>query len=139
MEASGRIFHRLAHKYSDLVIPQSQIQTLKGGNKGHHLSVTCLAIAQPTSKILSSYNIKSVIPVIYIFSASKDASIIKWDFWTGKRLHTIPGGLKQTKRVRQTIGLKNLKAHIGHTQDILTMDVSSDGKYLVIQFKTEFQ
>lgn len=123
------MYHRIADKYTDLVIPDESIITLKFGKKAHHLSVTCLAIAFPSAKLLSQHGITG--QPIYIFSASKDASIIKWDFWTKQRLHTIPGGLKQTKRVKQTVGLKNLKSHVGHTDAIYTMDVSSDGKYLV--------
>lgn len=123
------MYHRIAEKYTNVTVSEDSIETLNTGKNTHQLTVTCLAIAFPSAKVLAHHGISG--SPIYIFSASKDASIVKWDFWTRKRLHTIPGGLKLTKRVKQTVGLKNLKSHIGHTDAIYTMDVSSDGKYLV--------
>nr|XP_006630762.1 PREDICTED: U3 small nucleolar RNA-interacting protein 2 [Lepisosteus oculatus] len=72
--------------------------------RGHQLPVTCLVIS-PDDK--------------HIFSAAKDCSIIKWDVESGKKLHTIPGGRKGTE-----------DRHVGHTAHILSMAISSDGKYL---------
>lgn len=42
------------------------------------------------------------------------------DVESGKKLHVIPGGKKGTEA-----------QHIGHTAHILSMAISSDGKYLV--------
>ncbi|KAL4655971.1 U3 small nucleolar RNA-interacting protein 2 [Arapaima gigas] len=72
--------------------------------RGHKLSVTCLVIS-PDDK--------------FIFSASKDCSIIKWDVESGRKLHTVPGGRKGTE-----------DRHVGHTAHVLCMAISSDGKYL---------
>ncbi|KAM9408729.1 U3 small nucleolar RNA-interacting protein 2 isoform 1-T1 [Pholidichthys leucotaenia] len=72
--------------------------------RGHKLPVTCLVIT-PDDKC--------------IFSAAKDCSIIKWDVESGRKLHTIPGGRKGTE-----------DRHVGHTAHILSMSISSDGKYL---------
>uniref|UniRef100_A0AAR2JA25 U3 small nucleolar RNA-interacting protein 2 n=1 Tax=Pygocentrus nattereri TaxID=42514 RepID=A0AAR2JA25_PYGNA len=72
--------------------------------RGHKLSVTCLVIT-PDEK--------------YIFSASKDCSIIKWEVESGKKVQKIAGGRKGTE-----------DRHVGHTAHILCMAISSDGKYL---------
>ncbi|XP_067417267.1 LOW QUALITY PROTEIN: U3 small nucleolar RNA-interacting protein 2 [Emydura macquarii macquarii] len=72
--------------------------------RGHQLPITCLVIS-PDDKC--------------IFSAAKDCSIIKWDVESGKKLHVIPGGKKGTK-----------DQHVGHTAHVLSMAISSDGKYL---------
>ncbi|NWU98924.1 U3IP2 protein, partial [Upupa epops] len=72
--------------------------------RGHQLPITCLVIS-PDDK--------------FIFSASKDGSLIKWDVETGKRLCTVPGGKKGTE-----------ERHMGHASHVLCMAISSDGKYL---------
>uniref|UniRef100_A0A8C9S0V3 U3 small nucleolar RNA-interacting protein 2 n=1 Tax=Scleropages formosus TaxID=113540 RepID=A0A8C9S0V3_SCLFO len=72
--------------------------------RGHKLPVTCLVVS-PDDK--------------FIFSASKDCSIIKWDVESGRKLRTVPGGRKGTE-----------DRHVGHTAHILCMAISSDGKYL---------
>ncbi|XP_048346776.1 U3 small nucleolar RNA-interacting protein 2 [Sphaerodactylus townsendi] len=71
--------------------------------QGHRLPITCLVIS-PDDK--------------YIFSAAKDCSIIKWDVENGRKLHVIHGGKKVTE-----------ESH-GHTAHIMSMAISSDGKYL---------
>ncbi|KAK0154014.1 U3 small nucleolar RNA-interacting protein 2 [Merluccius polli] len=98
LEQKGKLQRCIA---KDLLPPDaSEIRLLRG----HKLPVTCLAIS-PDEK--------------YIFSASKDCSIIKWDVETGKKLHTIAGGRKGTEA-----------RHVGHTTQVLCMAISSDGKYL---------
>ncbi|KAI8386987.1 WD40-repeat-containing domain protein [Blakeslea trispora] len=72
-------------------------------NRGHQLPVTAVALSENGS--------------IY-YSASKDGSIVKWDLKTNTRLHTFPGGRK---------GVKNFD---GHTDIILCLAISHDGKYL---------
>uniref|UniRef100_A0A8C7MWH5 U3 small nucleolar RNA-interacting protein 2 n=1 Tax=Oncorhynchus kisutch TaxID=8019 RepID=A0A8C7MWH5_ONCKI len=64
--------------------------------RGHKLPVTCLVISPDDQ---------------YVFSASKDCSIIKWDVESGKRLHTIAGGRKGTE-----------DRHVGHTAHVLYMN-----------------
>ncbi|NWV77962.1 U3IP2 protein, partial [Dasyornis broadbenti] len=74
--------------------------------RGHQLPVTCLVIS-PDNR--------------YIFSASKDGSLIKckWEVDSGKRLCVVPGGKKGTE-----------ERHMGHASHVLCMAISSDGKYL---------
>ncbi|KAI8894105.1 WD40-repeat-containing domain protein [Globomyces pollinis-pini] len=122
-DAAGRTFQRVADSFSILDV-SNNIRVFKNGKKSHQLSLTCCAISSlPITK--------NERPSIFIYTASKDAVIVKWDFWTGERIHVFPGGLKPTKRLLKTIGAKNLENHIGHNDNILCMDSSSDGKYLV--------
>ncbi|NXL31510.1 U3IP2 protein, partial [Glaucidium brasilianum] len=82
--------------------------------RGHQLPVTCLVIS-PDDR--------------FIFSASKDGSLIKckcffgatpgWEVESGKRLCVVPGGKKGTE-----------EKHMGHASHVLCMAISSDGKYL---------
>ncbi|NXT24343.1 U3IP2 protein, partial [Syrrhaptes paradoxus] len=74
--------------------------------RGHQLPVTCLVIS-PDDR--------------FIFSASKDGSLIKckWEVESGKRLCVVPGGKKGTE-----------ERHMGHASQVLCMAISSDGKYL---------
>ncbi|XP_051528626.1 U3 small nucleolar RNA-interacting protein 2-like isoform X1 [Myxocyprinus asiaticus] len=98
LEQRGKLQRLIA---KELVAPDpAEIRLLKG----HTLSVTCLVIT-PDEK--------------YIFSASKDCSIIKWDVENGKKVHKIAGGRKGTE-----------DRHVGHTAHVLCMAISSDGKYL---------
>jgi ribosomal RNA-processing protein 9 len=69
----------------------------------------------------------------YLYSGSKDGSIVKWDFWTGAKLHVFPGGLKPTKRLEKRMGKKKMENQ-GHNNNILTMDASSDGRFIVSSF-----
>ncbi|NXN11590.1 U3IP2 protein, partial [Indicator maculatus] len=74
--------------------------------RGHQLPVTCLVIS-PDDR--------------FIFSASKDGSLIKckWEVESGKRLCVVPGAKKGTE-----------ERHMGHASHVLCMAISSDGKYL---------
>ncbi|KFV15967.1 U3 small nucleolar RNA-interacting protein 2, partial [Tauraco erythrolophus] len=82
--------------------------------RGHQLPVTCLVIS-PDDR--------------FIFSASKDGSVIKCkgdgdaflagEVESGKRLCVVPGGKKGTE-----------ERHMGHASHVLCMAISSDGKYL---------
>ncbi|NWT07142.1 U3IP2 protein, partial [Mionectes macconnelli] len=72
--------------------------------RGHQLPVTCLVIS-PDDR--------------FIFSASKDGSLIKCKLDSGKSLCVVPGGRKGTE-----------ERHMGHASHILCMAISSDGKYL---------
>ncbi|CAB5395600.1 unnamed protein product [Rhizophagus irregularis] len=69
----------------------------------HELTVTCVAVAENGQ---------------IFYTGSKDASIIKWDLVSGKKLHTFPGGRKEVKNFD------------GHTNHVLSLAISSDGKYL---------
>lgn len=100
LEQAGRLHRKIADNYTlDKV---SDFRYLKNG---HHLSVTCIVVS-PDNK--------------FLFSASKDCSIVKWCFESAKKLKTVPGGKKGTE-----------DKHIGHTGHIYALAISSDGKYLV--------
>lgn len=72
--------------------------------RGHQLSVTSVVVTDDEN---------------YIYSASKDCSIIKWELKTGKKVYKIVGGKK---------GLD--KYFEGHTDHILGMSISFDDLYL---------
>ncbi|KAH9508146.1 pre-rRNA processing protein [Bulinus truncatus] len=72
--------------------------------RGHKLPLTAIVIS-PDDK--------------YVFTASKDCNICKWNIETGLKEKTIKGGRKGTE-----------DEHIGHTDHILCLTISSDGKFL---------
>jgi len=63
------------------------------------MSVTCLAISHDEK---------------FLYSGSKDCSIIKWDFITQRKLYCFRGHAKQTN-------------HVGHSDLILSLAISRDG------------
>ena len=129
-DSLGKIFHCIADNYKTIDI--SQVRLFKSGKNGHQLSLTCVAVSHPSIKPLASAD---EIQPIYLFSGSKDAALVKWDFWTGEKLNIVRGGLKPTKRLAKQIGKKNLaKIKDGHFDEILCMDASSDGRFLVSIF-----
>lgn len=94
----GRLHRDIASQY---VEPSAEDVTVC---RGHHLPVTCVVITSDMQ---------------YIFSGSKDCTIIKWSVATGKKLHVIPRGPKGSE-----------KQPTGHTSHVLCLAISSDGKYL---------
>jgi ribosomal RNA-processing protein 9 len=67
----------------------------------------------------------------YLFTSGKEGSIIRWDLHTGKSLNTFykirpPSRVEKGKR--KEIAASETK---GHTDELLALAVSSDGKYLV--------
>jgi ribosomal RNA-processing protein 9 len=115
------LFHQIAEKLVNIDPNNLQIKTLKG----HELAVTGVSVA----KIGSNEQENAGRTIIY--SVSKDASIIKWDFFTGEKLFVHAGGLKPTKKLLKRSSEKKLKEHKGHNDHILSVSTSSDGKYLV--------
>ncbi|XP_074951526.1 U3 small nucleolar RNA-interacting protein 2-like [Phalacrocorax aristotelis] len=99
LEQKGRL-QRLVDKDVSPPDPAS-IRVLRG----HQLPVTCLVIS-PDDR--------------FIFSASKDGSLIKWEVESGKRPCVVPRGKKGTE-----------ERHMGHASHVLCVAISSDGKYLV--------
>ncbi|KAJ3128479.1 pre-rRNA processing protein [Nowakowskiella sp. JEL0407] len=160
LESTGKHFRQIAAAYKDLNPQNLPFLVLHNGNKkkGHQLSVTALAFASPSrlsaSSLLTSEDTNitdaymtgesvkesketvqnlsndSDEELFYLFSGSKDGSIVKWNLRTGHRVHFVPGGLKNTKKLRAMVGEKALKRQLGHTDHIFSMDVSSDSKYL---------
>ncbi|GAB6029635.1 hypothetical protein CHUAL_005372 [Chamberlinius hualienensis] len=103
-EQAGKLKRNLA----DLV--ETPIEDEIKYHRGHKLSVTCVVLS-PDNK--------------FIFSASKDAAIIKWCIITGKRIKVIPGFKKSGE---------NLK---GHSDQVLSLAISSDNKYLASGCKNQ--
>ncbi|KAJ1674239.1 pre-rRNA processing protein, partial [Spiromyces aspiralis] len=101
LERSGKI-HKIIAEYYSKPVRNADVRYLKNG---HHLSVTCVVVT-PNGK--------------YVYSGSKDGSIVKWDFATGKRLKTFPGQKKTSKKDTSK----------GHRDQVLCLAVSSDSAYL---------
>lgn len=135
LEAAGKAFHRVADtlvraKPDTFELDVGEKDTrFFGGRTGHRLAVTGLAFA--TQKAATGR------PPVFLYSVSKDSNIIKWDFYTGKEIQEIHGELKRTKkRKKQDRGRKKERDPTaeppqGHVDEIWSIAVSSDGKYLV--------
>ncbi|KAJ3615500.1 hypothetical protein Zmor_016368 [Zophobas morio] len=96
-EKDRKVTKTLAHLYTN-AFEESKVLTLKG----HRLPVTCAIISSDEK---------------YIYSGSKDSTIIKWSAKSGRKICRIIGGKKG-------------KAFGGHTKEILALALSTDGKYL---------
>ncbi|PVU99429.1 hypothetical protein BB559_000730 [Furculomyces boomerangus] len=99
-ESSGRIHKRIANKFAN----NFENLSVSEYKNGHHLSITCIAI---------SSNIK------FLYSGSKDGTVVKWDLHSKKKLAIIKGQKK---------GGKN--PSLGHYDAVLCIALSHDGKYL---------
>ncbi|XP_077487513.1 U3 small nuclear riboprotein factor 55K [Amblyomma americanum] len=97
LEQSGKLHKRIAQNVKGV----DHEHTLR--LKGHKMSPTCVTISHDGQ---------------YIFSGSKDCSIIKWCAKTGKKLCTAHGAKK---------GQDPNSAHGGH---VLAIAISSDGNFL---------
>ncbi|KAL7751230.1 pre-rRNA processing protein [Sorochytrium milnesiophthora] len=100
LESAGKLFRRIAAQYMASLPAQ-----VKRFPRGHQLSVTCVAATASRQ---------------WIYTGSKDGSIIKWDAATGRKAHTFPGLRKNTPATGPP----------GHTQHVLCLAVSADGRYL---------
>ncbi|KAG2186266.1 hypothetical protein INT43_002704 [Umbelopsis isabellina] len=98
-ETTGKLHRRIADKFELTGIDPSTIRQCKG----HQLAVTSVVMTESGK---------------FLYTASKDGSIIKWDASTLKKLHTFPGARK------------GIKEFAGHTDHILCLALSSDGQYL---------
>jgi ribosomal RNA-processing protein 9 len=74
--------------------------------KGHRFTVTT-AVASEDGK--------------FLYTASKDGSIIKWNLRTGKKISVVH---KQRQKGKQKEEVR------GHTDELWTLALSSDGKFL---------
>ncbi|KAI9140878.1 WD40-repeat-containing domain protein [Paraphysoderma sedebokerense] len=100
LETSGKLFRNVADQYASY-LSHAEVKMFP---RGHQLSITS-AVITPDQK--------------YVYSGSKDGSIIKWDFITAKKLHVFRGGRRNTG-----------KAKVGHTGRVLSLAISFDGTYL---------
>lgn len=99
LDAIGKLTKRVADTYVG-----GDIDNIRCLKNGHKLPITCLVVSMDNK---------------YVYSASKDCSIIKWCFETSKKLKVIPGGRKGTE-----------ETHIGHTDIINAIAITSDSKFL---------
>ena len=95
----GTLYVKLADSIDG--VQSDQIRTLRNG---HQKPVTCCVVSADNQ---------------YVFSASKDSSIIKWSLATGRKLKTLKGGRQGSE-----------ETHVGHTTAINSIAVSTDGKFL---------
>lgn len=113
LEHSGKVHLFIADSFD---YTQPHVAVLR--TKGHRFSVTS-AVASESGK--------------YLFSSGKEGSIVKWDLSTGKKLttfHKIRPPSSQGKGKGKGKAFFDPKIQ-GHTDEVLALAVSSDGKYLV--------
>ncbi|KAG6809128.1 hypothetical protein H0H92_001458 [Tricholoma furcatifolium] len=110
MEHSGKVHLFVADSFDFTQTPTKVLRT-----RGHRFSVTC-AVASESGK--------------HLFTSGKEGSICKWDLLTGKRVATFhkirPSHSKEKGKGKAPVDL-DLK---GHTDEVLALALSSDGKYL---------
>ncbi|KAJ3335693.1 pre-rRNA processing protein [Gonapodya sp. JEL0774] len=139
ISTSRRSTLQIADRVSDMLpLSSASVRTLKGGAKRHELSITGVCIAKPSIQsaqrpmTIFEPSKKESQPV-YLYSCSKDAVIVKWDFYTGKKLAFFEGVLKPTKRLSRS--LKNMNhpkvLGTGHSDQILCIDATDDGCHVV--------
>ncbi|KAJ3331683.1 pre-rRNA processing protein [Blyttiomyces sp. JEL0837] len=125
LEAKGKLYHMVANKYADIDFTDStRIRSFRGVKRAHQLSLTSVSVACPPEKGPGG------LPLVYIFTASKDAAIAKWNLLTGVCESRVAGGIKPTKRAKRRKSAKALSAHVGHNDQILCLATSSDGKFV---------
>ncbi|KAJ3065076.1 pre-rRNA processing protein [Podochytrium sp. JEL0797] len=122
LESKGKLFFKIADRFENFdVTDESKIRTF-GGKRVHQLALTCVDVVAEEAIAGAGGN--------FIFTASKDGHIVKWDFVTGKKVHEFLGGRKHTKKAIKAFGENKLKKHVGHRDQVLCLAVSGDGKYL---------
>ncbi|KAJ1934219.1 pre-rRNA processing protein, partial [Linderina pennispora] len=65
----------------------------------------------------------------FVFSGSKDGSMIKWDAHSGKRIWTVKAQRKQ-KGGQAAAAEAGKKKAVGHSDHILSIAISSDGQFV---------
>ncbi|KAJ6605078.1 WD40-repeat-containing domain protein [Mycena sp. CBHHK59/15] len=113
MEHSGKMHLFLADTFDFTQPPTTILRT-----RGHRLSATS-AVASESGK--------------HLFTSGKEGSIIKWDLVSGKKLATFhkvrPTKPPSAKAKGKTKGFGDPAAE-GHTDEVLALALSGDGKYL---------
>ncbi|KAJ3141048.1 pre-rRNA processing protein [Geranomyces variabilis] len=144
LESSGRLYTAVAERYARRwkeisedgeEAVNARVRVFKHGQTLHALAVTAVAVvtgggSDSAGTVASAKDKRGVRKPVWVYSVSKDASIVKWDFWTGKRVHHIPGGLKPTKKLTAAYGKKLPAAHVGHNDHILAVAASADGQFV---------
>ncbi|KAJ3188476.1 pre-rRNA processing protein [Irineochytrium annulatum] len=131
LESKRQIFHEIADRYKDMDFGENsgRIRTFGGGKKAHQGPVTGVCIAKPKAGVVADLTKR---PNIFVYSVSKDSILVKWDFWTGRKVWEMKGRRKITKKAVKVYGEKTLRANKdkGHTDQIFCVDASNDGKYV---------
>lgn len=99
LEKSGKLLKKVADKYAG--IDGQKVIQLKNG---HKKPITCLVVSSDNR---------------FIFSSSKDGSIVKWCFITNRKLKVIKGLRKTSKEDEK-----------GHKTVINSLAISTDSKFL---------
>lgn len=99
LEKAGRLIKKVADKFKDADLDNQSLL-----RNGHKLSVTCIVVSTDSK---------------FVFSGSKDCSIVKWCLQTAKKLKVIYRAKKETEDSQQ-----------GHTDHILALAITSDNKFL---------
>ncbi|KZT22903.1 WD40 repeat-like protein [Neolentinus lepideus HHB14362 ss-1] len=111
LEEKGRVWLWVADQFDFSEAPKCVLRT-----RGHKLSVTS-AVASDDAR--------------FMFTAGKEGSIIKWDLRTGKKISVFykvrkeGGGKGKGKEKARAEEIK------GHTDEVLALALSGDGRYLV--------
>ncbi|XP_059471794.1 U3 small nucleolar RNA-interacting protein 2 [Neocloeon triangulifer] len=100
LEQAGKLRKQIADQF--VGYKQEEIKQLRC--KEHNSAITSLAISLDGQ---------------FLYSASKDCSIVKWNLTEKKKVKSIPGGRKGTE-----------DRHKGHTTSVNGIAVSSDNKFL---------
>ncbi|CAM9408927.1 unnamed protein product [Scytosiphon promiscuus] len=103
LEATGQLYREVAKGLQGQQIATSSVRHMRG----HKLTPTCVVLSPDDATA---------------FSGSKDNSIMRWDVETGKRVAMLPCW-------RKLPGGK-VPAVKAHSKEVLTLAVSSDGRYL---------
>ena len=103
LEEAGKLKKEVADTY--LPVEARNIRFLK--DKRHKSSLTCLVVHGQ-----------------HLFTASKDAGLLKWDLSTGEKLAKVAGGKRKDEKA----------AKERHCTSINAIAITTDGKYLVRGF-----
>ncbi|KAM6501053.1 WD40-repeat-containing domain protein [Amanita muscaria] len=107
LEHSGKLHLFIADSYDFSLTTRPTLRT-----RGHRLSVTAATASESCR---------------YLFTAGKEGSIMRWDLRNGKLLNTLYKCRPPKGKGKET-DTNLLK---GHTDELLALAVSSDGRYLV--------
>ncbi|KAL9709388.1 pre-rRNA processing protein [Leucoagaricus gongylophorus] len=113
---SGKVYLFIADSFSPLLSDLATLPILR--TRGHRFSVTS-AVTSPSSE--------------FLYTSGKEGSIIKWHLATGKRLTTLHKVRKSRSNDKPSLSTTSVvpPVEIGHTDEVLVLSLSSDGKYLV--------
>ncbi|KAH9526671.1 U3 small nuclear riboprotein factor 55K [Dermatophagoides farinae] len=101
LEKLGKLHRTVAHRYG----PIDDLSKLIVMKNGHKKAITAVVVSNDGR---------------FVFSASKDCNIVKWNLNNGKRLHTIYGNHRANPETYNK----------GHTASIQSLALSTDFKFL---------